>query len=158
MINKESKLKVFIKKNGLSAKHFRFESSVHSVKETLNTTKIELSEIVKTIIFKSEKGEVVAGVVPAAFRVSSSKLKKAVGADELTLATKDEAYELTGYPAGGMPAFGYKAVFAMDTKVVENDFVYTGGGSEISLTKISTKELINLTNPVIKKIRGNKSN
>ena len=40
-----------------------------------------------------------------------------------------------------MPSFGYKALFLIDPRVMEEEVVYTGGGSEHSLVKIPPREL-----------------
>ena len=58
----------------------------------------------------------------------------------------------TGYICGGVPSFGYKARFLVDEKVLEKEVVYTGGGSENSLIKISVKELIRANNAKVAKI------
>lgn len=77
--------------------------------------------------------------------------------DPPIVATPEEAYKRTGYPVGGMPCFGYDAILMVDTKIFENEYVYTGGGSEFSIVKISTKEIKKL-NPIIEKISGKRSN
>ena len=59
---------------------------------------------------------------------------------------------------GGVPCFGYDAILVVDPKVFEKEFVYTGGGSEFALVRISTKEILKTRNPIIKKITGKKSN
>jgi prolyl-tRNA editing enzyme YbaK/EbsC (Cys-tRNA(Pro) deacylase) len=155
MIDEEEKLKEFIKKNNIEAEHLRFDESIHSVQEYMRVTKIPLELITKTMIFKSEKG-VIAALVPAKFRVSTTRVAKIIKTKPL-IASAFEAYELTGYPVGGMPFFGYESTLIVDPKVLEKEFIYTGGGSEYSTIKISTKEIIKLK-PIIQRIRGKKSN
>ena len=155
MTNAEEKLKNFIKSNNIEAEHIRFDKSLHSVQQLLSVTGLDLDLITKTMIFVGE--ETVAAMIPAKFRVSVSKLVDATGIKKLTLASSGEALEQTGYPVGGMPCFGYNALLVIDPKVLEKEFVYTGGGSEYSIVKISTKEILKM-NPLIKKITGKKSN
>ncbi len=78
--------------------------------------------------------------------------------NNLQLAAANEAYVRTGCPTRGMPCFGYDALLVMDPKVLEQEFVYTGGGSEFSVARMSTKEILRIKNPVVKKITGKKSN
>lgn len=158
MINEEEKLKQYIKNNNIQAKQLVFEKSLHSVQDMLEATDIKLEHITKTIVFKGPQGKTIAAMVPAKFRVSKSRLEKAVGIEGLEIANAEEALERTGYPVGGMCCFGYEAIVVIDPTVFEQKYVYTGGGSEFSVTKITTEELKRITNPVIQRIRGKKSN
>ena len=155
MTNEEQKLKKFIADNHIEAEHLRFKESLHSVQQLLRVTGIFLDEITKTMVFASE--ETIAAMIPAKFRVSVSRLSEAVGFD-VELTDAQTAYRLTGYPVGGMPCFGYNAILVIDPKVLEKDYIYTGGGSEFSVVRISTKEILRTKNPLIKKIIGKKSN
>ncbi len=156
--NSEESLKDFIKAHDINAEHLHFTEAIHTVQDTLRVTKIDLKYITKSMIFKDEHGRTIVGMVPAEFRVSTTKLCKAINAKSLELCTPKESLEKTGYPVGGMPCFGYSAIVVIDKKVLENECIYTGGGSEFSLVKISAEELKNITKPIIAKIRGNKSN
>ena len=149
----ESRLKQFIKENNIKAEHMRFQESLHSVQQLLRVTGLPLELITKTMIFKGEK--TVAAMIPAAFHVSVSRLSQTVGFD-VELANAKQAYELTGYPIGGMPCF-INALLVVDPKVFEKEFVYTGGGSEFSIVKIATAEILKL-NPIVARITGKKSN
>lgn len=157
LINEEEKLKKFIKDNSINAEHIRYEKSLHTVQELLEVTGLDLELITKTMIFKGEKGKTVAAMVPAKFRVSTTRLGGVLGSEPPEMANPNEAYKRTGYPCGGMPCFGYDAILIIDPKVLEKEYVYTGGGSEFSIVKISSAELRKL-NPIIQKISGNKSN
>ena len=158
MTNEEEKLKRFLKEHGIKAEHLRFGETLHTVQDTLRVAGAELKHVTKTMIFKGPDGKTVAAMVPAEFRVSVSCLSKATGLEKLELANADEAYGMTGYPVGGMPFFGYEAVLVIDPKVFEQDHIYTGGGSTFSLTRISTQELKRVANPIVRRIRGHKSN
>ena len=59
----------------------------------------------------------------------------------------------TGYPIGGTPPFGYEATFLIDTKVMEKDIVYVGGGAPNALVKISPKEIQRVNNGVVTGVR-----
>ncbi|MEK6858196.1 MAG: YbaK/EbsC family protein, partial [Nanoarchaeota archaeon] len=72
---------------------------------------------------------------------STTKVGVVLNVPRPRLATPEEILEKTGYPCGGTPSFGYSAIFLIDSKVIEKEIVYSGGGSENSLVKISTKEL-----------------
>ncbi|TAL46801.1 YbaK/EbsC family protein [archaeon] len=153
----EEKLNDFIKMHNIHAEHLQFDKAIHTVQDTLRVTEIDLKYITKSMIFKDRQGRTIVGMVPAEFRVSISQLCRAVDED-IELCSPKESLERTGYPVGGMPCFGYDAIVVIDNKVFENEHIYTGGGSEFSLVKISTEEVRKIINPIIAKIRGNKSN
>lgn len=157
MINEEEKLKKYIKEHDIKAEHLRFDKTLHTVQDTLNATGFPIELITKSMIFKDNAGRTIVGMVSAEFRVSQSSLSKVLGA-EVSFCSAEESYERTGYPVGGMPCFGYDAIVIMDPKILENEYIYTGGGSEFSLVKISVNEIKKIINPIVKgRIRGNKS-
>ena len=85
--------------------------------------------------------------------VSVSRVAKTLSREGLRLATPEEILEKTGYPCGGTPSFGYQAMFLIDSKVMERELVFTGGGSETSLVKIGTKKLVRANQATILRIR-----
>ena len=86
-------------------------------------------------------------------RVSVSRIAKTLQREGLRLATAEEILQKTGYPCGGTPSFGYQATFLIDPKVMEQELVFTGGGSETSLVKIRTEELIRANQGTILRVR-----
>jgi prolyl-tRNA editing enzyme YbaK/EbsC (Cys-tRNA(Pro) deacylase) len=157
VINEEIKLKNYMKGHGINGEQLHFDKPIHTVEETIEVTGLPVSLVTKSMIFKDAEGKTVVGMVPAAFRVSLSKLEAATNMGGLQLVDFDEAYKRTGYPPGGMPCFGYSAVLAIDPLVTEKDYIYTGGGSEYSLLKIAVSEIVKIANPITgKRIRGNK--
>ena len=52
-----------------------------------------------------------------------------------------------------MPSFGFKATFLIDPRVMEREIVYSSGGSENSLLKISPKEIQKANNGIIVRVR-----
>lgn len=158
LINEEEKLKRYIREHNIAAEHLRFEKTLHTVDDTVRVTGFDIDLITKSMIFKDDTARTIVGMVPARFRVSASRLGRILNCAPPTLVSPSEAYERTGYPAGGMPCFGYDAIIVIDPFVTRKQFVYTGGGSEFSLVKISADEIVRITKPRVGgRIRGNKS-
>jgi prolyl-tRNA editing enzyme YbaK/EbsC (Cys-tRNA(Pro) deacylase) len=158
VVNEEDKLKRYIEAHNIKCEHLRFDNPVHTAEEAANATGAPVGLITKSVIFRDANGATVVGLVPAGFRVSVSKLESASARSGLVLTDSDETYKRTGYPAGGVPCFGYEALFVMDPLVEQNDCIYTGGGSEYSLLKITVADVLRLANPMTgKKIRGSKT-
>ena len=69
------------------------------------------------------------------------------------IATPEDILQKTGYPCGGTPSFGYDATFLVDPRVMEKEIIYTGGGSENSLVRISSIELLRANEGKIIRVR-----
>jgi prolyl-tRNA editing enzyme YbaK/EbsC (Cys-tRNA(Pro) deacylase) len=95
----------------------------------------------------------IVAIVKGEDRASTSRVAKALEIQRPRTTTPDEILQKTNYPCGGTPSFGYKAIFLIDPKVMEKEIIYTGGGSQNSLVKISTKELQKANNAKIVRVR-----
>ena len=134
-------MKKFLRDNKIKGQHFIFKQSCHSVAEAATAVNASPREIVKSICMIDGGGNLIVAFVRGEDRVSALWVGKALHIKPPRKATPREILEKTGYPCGGVPPFGYRAKFLIDPKVIETDTVYAGGGSENSLIKISTKEL-----------------
>lgn len=86
-------------------------------------------------------------------RVSTSRLAKALNTKRPRIATPEEILAKTGYPCGGIPSFGFQATFLIDLRVMEKEIVYTSGGCEKSLIKISPLEIQKVNEGQITRVR-----
>lgn len=147
------KLHTFIKQHLVNCEHLFFEQSCHSVLEAAETVGADESDFVKNICFLDASNHLVVAIVRGVDRVSSTKLGKLLNSPRPRAAGPDEILQLTGYPCGGTPSFGFDAKFLIDLKVMEKSYIYTGGGSEKSLVKISPNLLPKLNKGEIVSIR-----
>ena len=148
----EEKLKHFLKENNIDAEHLSFEVSCHSVREAALAVKDKEDAFVKNICLITEEGELIVAIVKGEDRVSKDNVEENIK-QKMRIATPDEILKKTGYPCGGTPSFGYKAIFLIDERVMGKKVVYSGGGSEKALVKISPKELMRVNKGEIVKIR-----
>jgi prolyl-tRNA editing enzyme YbaK/EbsC (Cys-tRNA(Pro) deacylase) len=137
----EETLKAFIEDNGINCEHLHFEQSCHSVEEATRAAKAKREDFIKNICLIDSQGNLIVAIVKGENRASTSRVAKALNVERPRIATPEEILEKTGYPCGGVPSFGYQAIFLLDPRVLEKELVYTSGGSENSLVKISPKEL-----------------
>lgn len=148
----EEKLKNYADKNGINVEHFSFNQSCHSVEEAAAAVKANKDDFVKNICLIDDD-KIIVAIVKGEDKVDTRLVGEILKIERPRPATKEEILEKTGYPCGGTPSFGYEAIFLIDDKVIEKEFVYSGGGSETSLVKINTKELLKANNGQIVKIR-----
>ena len=149
----KEKLKKFLQDNNIPGEHFSFEQSCHSVEEAARAANAKAKDFVKNICMIDSEDNFIVAIVTGEDRASTKRVAKALNIERPKTATPDEILEKTGYPCGGTPSFGYKAKFLIDPKVMEKEWIYSGGGSQNSMVKISTKELQKANNGQIVRIR-----
>jgi len=139
----EEKLFKFMEEKGISAKIVRFKNPVKTIKESSKALGKPASSLVKSIVFHENEKRCVA-IVLGSDRVSYEKLSDLFGGG-LKIAKPDEVVEKIGFPAGGVPPFGFNATFIIDSRVMDKSVVYGGGGSHTCLVKVSPKEILRVT-------------
>lgn len=149
----EQRLRIYLEEQHIQAEHLSFEQSCHSVAEAARAVNATPEDLVKSICLLDPQGQLITAIVKGEDRVSVSRVAKALQKEGLRLATPDEILEKTGYPCGGTPSFGYQAIFLIDPKVMEREQVFMGGGSESSLVKIKTAELMRVNQGALHRIR-----
>jgi prolyl-tRNA editing enzyme YbaK/EbsC (Cys-tRNA(Pro) deacylase) len=149
----EQRLQAYLEEQHIRAEHLSFDKPCHSVAEAARAVNASPEELVKNICLLDSDDQLITAIVKGEDRVSVSRIAKTLQREGLRLATPDEILEKTGYPCGGTPSFGYPAIFVIDPKVMERELVFTGGGSETSLVKIRTDELVHANQGTILRIR-----
>lgn len=149
----KEKLKKYMKENKIIGEHLSFNQSCHSVEDAAKTANANINDFVKNICMIDPNRNLIVAIVKGEDKASISQIGKALNIERPRIANQEEILQKTGYPCGGTPSFGYNAKFLIDTKVMEKDIIYTGGGSENSLVKIATKELQRANNGKIVRIR-----
>ena len=149
----EEKLKQFITAHHIQAEHLSFSHSCHSVAEAAETAGAEPENFVKNICMTDAQGSVIVAIVKGEDRASTSRVAKALGVEQVQTMDPQEVMAKTGYPCGGTPSFGFTAQFLVDPRVMEKDLVYTGGGSETSLIRLSPHILLQANKGKVVRIR-----
>jgi len=151
----EQKLKEWMAENKVQAEHLSFTQSCHSVEEAAQVVGGEPEDFVKNICMIDLEGNLIVAIVKGEDKVSLDNVAADLGTSKskIRIAKPEEMLEKSGYPCGGTPSFGYSARFLVDERVMEKEIVYTGGGSETSLIKVSPKELLNANRGQIAKLR-----
>ncbi|PIZ51084.1 hypothetical protein COY27_04790 [Candidatus Woesearchaeota archaeon CG_4_10_14_0_2_um_filter_33_13] len=149
----EEKLKAYMKEKHIFGEHLSFEQSCHSVEEAAKAANTNTDDFVKNICMIDSNGNLIVAIVKGEDRASTSRVEKALNIERPRTATPEEILQKTGFPCGGTPSFGYTATFLVDPRVMDKEVVYSGGGSENSLVKISSKELLKANNGKVVRVR-----
>jgi len=147
------KLDSFIRENRVECQHIKFGKSCHSVSEAAEAANAREDDFVKNICMVDSSSELIIAIVKGEDRASRTRVGKVLGIPRPEMASPEFMLEKSGYPAGGVPSFGYPARFLLDERVMEKEFVYGGGGSEDALVRISPKELLKWNKAVVARIR-----
>lgn len=147
------KLRRFIDENHIHAVQLLFQQSTHSVAEAAQAVQAAPEDFVKNICMMATGGVLVVAIVKGEDRASPQKIGNLLGVPTPRMASPQEILELTGYPCGGTPSFGFSAVFLVDKRVLEKEVVYTGGGDETALMKVSPAELLRANGGQVASIR-----
>lgn len=150
----DEKLRKYIENNSIDAEVISYTQSTHSVAEAAEAVGADPEDFVKSICMIGPDGGFIVAIVKGEHRASTKRVSKALGIERPRVADPDEMLELTGYPVGGTPAFGYEATFLMDPKVLEKEKVYSGGGSTNALTHMSTEEMQRVNGAKVARLRS----
>jgi len=137
-----NKFKKYLAENNIPSEYLTFEQSCHSVAEAAQTANTSADNFVKNICFIDSDDNLIVAIVKGEDKVSVAKVAEILNIKKPRPATPAEILEKTGYPCGGTPSFGYPATFLVDTRVMEKETIFTGGGTENSLLKITATELL----------------
>ena len=149
----EHKLKQFIAANNIDAEHLSFDQSCHSVAEAAAAVGTGPENFVKNICMIDTHGQVIVAIVKGEDRASTSRVAKTLQTEQVRTMTPDEMLGKTGYPCGGTPSFGFAATFLIDPRVMQKDEVYTGGGSETALVRVSPQVLLRANGGIVVRVR-----
>lgn len=138
-----------LNKHGIEFELVVFKESVKDSKSSATASKLDLNKIVKTVLFSDKSNHVFSAIIRSTERVSKSKVKNALNTSKLDLIKFEEVVSLVGFPAGGVPPFGYDASFVIDCDLGDDEVVLVGGGTIYSLLRIKIKDIKKLSNPVV---------
>lgn len=138
----EEKLKRYISEHNLEVEHLVFEKSCHTVEDAAETAGARPEDFVKNICMMDEEGRLIVAIVKGENRASSKKVARALGIGRPKVAEPDFILQKSGYPIGGVPSFGFEAIFVVDERIMEKERIYSGGGSSKALVRVRPEILL----------------
>ena len=106
-------------------------------------------EVVKTLVFVSERGYVLA-LVPGDRRADEEKVAAAAGARGARVARRDEVPLATGFEAGAVAPFPNRGVASvvLEQSLLQYDRVWIGAGTATHMAVLAPSDLRRLANAV----------
>jgi prolyl-tRNA editing enzyme YbaK/EbsC (Cys-tRNA(Pro) deacylase) len=151
----------FIEDHGICAALVMPRHSTPTVSLAAQALSCAEEQIIKSVLFVIKAdGDgrpavvITNGVVPVDYRKLANLF--GVSRKRIRLAPAEAVLAATGYPAGGVPPFGYPAAIAtyVDRQVMQQSVVYGGGGDEHTLLRIAPAELVRVTGAAIVDVRA----
>jgi len=118
---------------------FKIHSKSETAEESAQNTDINLNQIVKTLVFKTDD-EFIAVLCPGDKRVSEEKLEELTGG-KVDMAKPSEVREVTGYIVGGVSPFDLDIPVYMERSLLELDKIKPAGGSRVVAIELDPSEL-----------------
>lgn len=149
----KDKFQTFLNENSVSGDYLSFTTTCHTVEDAARAANASVLDIVKNICCMADDGRLIVVTLKGEDRLSLLKVGEYAKASTVRMATQEEVLTKTGYPCGGVPSFGYDALFLVDTRVIERAYIYTGAGSDCALFKMSPQELLRVNGGKVVDVR-----
>lgn len=113
---------------------------------------VSADEIIKTLLFYIKGGPhivITNGVKHVPVRPLAAHF--GVGRRQIKLAKAQQVLEVTGYPAGGVPPFGFTTELPvlLDRPLLRWEIIYGGGGDDRTMLKMRADELLRVTDATL---------
>ncbi|HAU1151327.1 TPA: YbaK/EbsC family protein [Legionella pneumophila] len=126
-------------------------SPAYTAQEIAASAHVSGKQLAKTVIIKID-GRLAMAVLPASDHISFMKLKEAIGASDLELATESEFEgKFAECDVGAMPPFGnlYDLPVLVSTKLSQQDHILFNAGSHSELMQLSFGDFEKLVKPTL---------
>ncbi len=147
-----SKLKQFLDNNGIRYKII-LHSPAYTAHEIAAAAHIPSKELAKTLMLKVDE-KMTMVVLPGSHRADLDKLRDALGADQIEMATEEEFKSVfPGCAVGAMPPFGnlYDLEVVVAERLTEDSEIAFNAGSHTELMKLNYTDFDRLVKPKVLK-------
>ncbi len=143
MSDSSNRIKRWIEDNNVNAEMLSFSERVYTVEEAVAVSGYPVERFTKSIVMLTSDDRLVIALVPADARASTERVRKALGLiDRPRVVTAEESERYLGQQLGGnSPLNAPNATILIDPKVLERDWILTGGGDDRNLVKMPVAEL-----------------
>ena len=115
---------------GVGHEVFRHPGPLRSLEQAAEERGQRPSQIVRSILFRVAKGEYRMVLVAGPNQIDWKTLRKHVGTNRLSMASKEEVLSVTGYPWGAVAPFGLvqSVKILVDVSVLKEEIISMGSG------------------------------
>jgi Cys-tRNA(Pro) deacylase len=135
-----------LRRAGIEARIEEFRQGTPTAEAAAHAAGCALGQIVKSLVFEAS-GRFVVAMVPGDRRADRQKVALAAGAKRARVASAEEVEDATGFKPGAVAPFPLPGVdrVLIDRRLLTQELVWTGAGSEQHLAAIAPADLVRLT-------------
>jgi Cys-tRNA(Pro)/Cys-tRNA(Cys) deacylase len=121
---------VALSQKGILHEVFRHPGPLRSLEQAAEERSQRPEQIVRSILFRVSKGDYLMVLMAGPEQIDWKTLRKHVGSNRLTMASKEEVFSVTGYPLGAVAPFGlpHPIKILVDNSVFQEEIVSMGSG------------------------------
>jgi len=138
----------FCKKNNIDVEFLILDDTSTSEKASKESG-LPPEKIGKTIVFIDDENTPLAILVRSIYKISQNKLAKLLGKKHIRLAKPEEVIKYTGYVPGGIAPLDLQIKLILDKELINEKYIWVGGGDQRTLMKIKIEDIIKFQNPEI---------
>jgi Cys-tRNA(Pro) deacylase len=143
----------YVRKHGVNARLIAPRTAMPTVTLAAAALGVAEERIVKTIVFEGKKARdhVALAIVTGDARVDRARVAAALNLPTLKLASAETVVRATGFAVGGVPPVAHLSAVpvVVDSRVLELDVVYGGGGDEEHMLEIAPADIVRLTSAIV---------
>lgn len=112
-------------------------------KQTAKELNIDEYNVIKTLVFQSEKGELIV-LMHGTLEVSTKELSRFLNTKSISQCNENVATKATGYNFGGTSPFGTRKILPIyvEETILSLDKIYINGGKQGFILEMSSKNLL----------------
>jgi prolyl-tRNA editing enzyme YbaK/EbsC (Cys-tRNA(Pro) deacylase) len=135
-----------LRRAGIEARIEEFPQGTPTAEAAAHAAGCGLGQIVKSLVFEAG-GRFLVAMVPGDRRADRQKVALAAGAKRARVARAEEVEDATGFAPGAVAPFPLPGVdrLLIDRRLLTQELVWTGAGSEHHLAAIAPADLVRLT-------------
>ena len=136
--------------NNIPYRFFQHPGEVRSLEQAASERGHRQEQIVRSILFRISKGDYVMVLMAGPKQISWTKLRKYLGVSRVTMASREEVLDVTGYPLGAVSPIGLPSPLRIlvDKSVLEEDEISLGSGVRNTTVIMNREDLMQLLGDV----------
>lgn len=134
----------FLDQFDIAYQYFQHPGPVYSLEQAARERQQSPSQVVRSILFRISQGDYVMVLVAGPSQVSWPALRSYLGFSRLTMASREEVLEVTGYETGAVSPFGLPTPLRIlvDYSVTAQSDISIGSGVRGSTVIMKTADLL----------------
>lgn len=144
----------YLKQNNLDIKIHNFDEFTHTAIQAATALGCDVSQIAKSLIFKSASGKPILVIASGSNRVDTSKIANLLG-ETIDKADANFVKLSTGFTIGGVPPFAFPNPITtfIDQDLLKFDTVWAAAGTNNSVFSLTPNNLIKISQGQVADIR-----